>query len=101
MKAVVVVITFFIVAGCVAMPDTSLNNKSPLSAPDNTRVCTVDADCVKAECCHARTAVNIQYAPKCEVACSMECVPGTLDCGQGTIKCVNNQCTVIIYPASE
>lgn len=60
--------------------------------------CISDSDCVPASCCHPDSAVNKAYAPDCRmVDCSAECRPGTLDCGQGEIKCVNNKCTVIIH----
>jgi len=58
-------------------------------------VCQTDLDCVPAACCHSGSAVNYLHAPNCsEIACSMECRPGTLDCGGGTPACVNNRCQV-------
>ena len=58
-------------------------------------VCSSDADCVAAECCHATSAVNKANAPDCStIYCTMDCAPNTLDCGQGQIKCVDNMCTV-------
>jgi len=59
--------------------------------------CVTDDDCVAASCCHASEAVNIEYAPDCEdVFCTQECVPETLDCGQGIIRCVDGECRAII-----
>lgn len=59
--------------------------------------CTSAADCVPAECCHAKTAANSAYAPDCsDLLCTADCVPETLDCGQGEIECVNNRCIVKI-----
>ncbi len=59
--------------------------------------CVVDSDCVKAECCHASGAVNKEYGPDCSnLFCTQECVPNTLDCGQGQIKCVKNECVGVI-----
>ena len=59
--------------------------------------CEQDNDCVWATCCHATTAVNWDHAPDCEnVLCTAECQPGTLDCGQGEIKCISNVCTAVI-----
>ncbi len=59
--------------------------------------CTVDADCVPAQCCHATDAVNKQSAPDCRnVLCTLQCEPGTLDCGQGEVKCRQNKCAVEI-----
>jgi hypothetical protein len=59
--------------------------------------CTQDADCVEATCCHSSDAVNKDYAPKCEGAlCTASCDPGTTDCGQGQVKCVQQQCEVVL-----
>lgn len=59
--------------------------------------CTTDNECVPAVCCHATDALNEQYAPSCNgVLCTMECKPGTIDCGQGQIKCIENKCTVVL-----
>lgn len=61
------------------------------------KYCSVDADCVAETCCHPRDAVNSYYAPRCEgIVCTQECVPRTMDCGQGRIKCVNSECQVIL-----
>lgn len=60
--------------------------------------CNTDSDCVPATCCHADACVPISEAPDCEdVVCSMECVPGTMDCGQGECRCINNICEAVIY----
>ena len=63
---------------------------------DNLK-CSNDADCVPDSCCHPMSVVNKQFAPDCsDVLCSAECAEGTLDCGQGEIKCINKSCTAII-----
>ncbi|HLD40124.1 MAG TPA: hypothetical protein VJB13_03210 [Candidatus Nanoarchaeia archaeon] len=57
--------------------------------------CSVDADCIPAQCCHPTSAVNKAEAPDCSaVLCSMSC-EGPLDCGAGEIKCVSNRCTIV------
>ena len=59
--------------------------------------CSIDSDCIPAQCCHATDALNKAAAPDCKnIFCTEECKPGTLDCGQGEIKCVENSCVVII-----
>jgi len=64
---------------------------------DSTTVCVQDSDCLPASCCHATDAVNQQSAPDCsKIFCTEECVPQTMDCGQGEVKCVNNQCMAVI-----
>jgi len=59
--------------------------------------CSVDKDCVPATCCHASEAVNKENALKCGgMLCSAECEPGTIDCGQGEVKCVSGKCEVVL-----
>ncbi len=59
--------------------------------------CSLDSDCVAASCCHANESVNKANAPKCgSIFCSMECVPRTLDCSQGKVKCVEKECKVVL-----
>ena len=56
-------------------------------------LCERDDDCIADSCCHSRKCVAKSAAPKCSgIVCSQECVPGTLDCGQGSCSCVNNEC---------
>lgn len=78
---------------------TSCASLAPIPAE---KQCSVDADCVPATCCHSADAVNKQSAPDCQdIVCTMQCEPETLDCGQGEIKCVNNQCIVMIDKVEE
>ncbi len=59
--------------------------------------CTQDSDCKPASCCHASDAVNKEYAPSCTgILCSQECKPNTIDCAQGSIKCIQNECQVVL-----
>ncbi|MBS3116051.1 hypothetical protein J4421_00480 [Candidatus Woesearchaeota archaeon] len=59
--------------------------------------CTVNEDCIPSQCCHATETVNKKNAPDCRnVLCTLQCEPGTLDCGQGEVKCVDNICTAVI-----
>jgi len=59
--------------------------------------CTSPSDCVPALCCHATDAVNAKYAPDCtDAICTMDCTPGTLDCGQGEIQCMGGRCVVVL-----
>ncbi|MFH0701805.1 MAG: hypothetical protein V2A62_05205 [Candidatus Woesearchaeota archaeon] len=75
----------------VSCTQTNLDN-----VPEN-KLCQKDSDCVSAACCHAKEAVNSQNAPNCKgMMCTMECVPETLDCSQGEIKCLKKECTVIL-----
>ncbi len=61
------------------------------------KFCREDVDCVPAQCCHPTDALQKDFAPDCtNTICTMECAPDTLDCGQGEIKCIEKQCTVVI-----
>lgn len=65
--------------------------------PAQGKFCMVDSECVKATCCHADSCVNRQFAPNCTgTVCTMECKPGTLDCGQGSCACVKNECKAVL-----
>ncbi|MBU1973768.1 MAG: hypothetical protein KKH52_00055 [Nanoarchaeota archaeon] len=65
------------------------------SVPEN-KVCTADRDCVPDACCHATDTVNTANKPDCSgLLCTMNCEPGTLDCGQGEIKCLQGSCQVV------
>ena len=67
------------------------------NAPPSEISCQADADCVPASCCHARGAVSKAFAPDCsETLCTQVCEPGTLDCNQGEIKCVEGRCAALI-----
>jgi len=62
----------------------------------NENSCGSDSDCVKDACCHASGCVSKENAPACkDIMCTQECVPGTLDCGQGSCKCINNKCEAV------
>ena len=61
------------------------------------KFCELDDECVPAQCCHPTDAVNKEHAPDCsDTFCTEVCQPNTLDCGQGEIKCIDNQCTAVI-----
>ncbi len=60
--------------------------------------CSVDADCVPAQCCHPTDAVNQANAPDCSgVLCTSVC-EGPLDCGAGELRCVSNKCAIVSLP---
>jgi hypothetical protein len=81
LAATVLVLT----AGCTATAQTP---------PPPVARCEQDADCVPAGCCHPDACVPKSAAPDCsQVACTMECRPGTLDCGNGRCACEAGSCT--------
>jgi hypothetical protein len=54
--------------------------------------CATDDDCVPASCCHATACMPAAQRPTCEgTMCSMDCRPGTLDCG-GRCLCQAGRC---------
>jgi hypothetical protein len=58
--------------------------------------CTTDDDCVPSTCCHADSCVPKGEAPSCDdTFCTAVCEPGTLDCNQGSCKCINNKCGAV------
>lgn len=60
--------------------------------PGEETVCSTDADCVPDACCHATGCVHKSQAPLCDaVMCTMNCEPGTLDCG-GSCVCQDGEC---------
>ena len=68
-----------------------------VSCSSSEKACSVDNDCVTATCCHASDAVNKDAGPNCAgQICTQECVPETIDCGQGEIKCLEGSCQVVL-----
>ncbi|MCK4491898.1 MAG: hypothetical protein KAU03_04690 [Candidatus Altiarchaeales archaeon] len=66
-----------------------------VSAGGETSECSVDADCVRAQCCHPTSCVAIKDAPDCSgIGCTTVCAPGSMDCGQGHCVCVDGRCQV-------
>jgi hypothetical protein len=64
------------------------------------QVCMADADCVPAQCCHPTNCVPAAQAPDCsDIACTQECQPKTMDCGQGHCACEDGACTAVIDDA--
>jgi hypothetical protein len=67
-----------------------------------TKACEVDSDCAPVSCCHASACIEKEKAPNCTgVVCTQECKPNTLDCGQGSCKCVEGYCGVIIESSED
>ncbi len=59
--------------------------------------CKTDSDCVPASCCHPSSCVAKVSAPVCNgIACTMDCKPESMDCGQGSCSCTNNKCEVLM-----
>ncbi len=66
-----------------------------LSNVKKTSGCSVDADCVPAQCCHPTSCLLRENAPSCSgIVCTGECAPGTMDCGCGHCACIKGECRI-------
>ncbi len=71
---------------CIAAGNPAMESY-PRQCTDGVNTFTEEIKCVPATCCHASSCVLEANAPDCsQIACSMECEEGTMDCGQG--QCV-------------
>jgi len=58
--------------------------------------CFKNSDCVPVECCHPTACTSYKNRPNCDdIACTEECFPGSMDCGQGRCGCILGKCTVV------
>lgn len=97
------------VAGCTTgtPPVTSVTpapvvslTPSPIApTPMTAAGCTVDSDCVPAQCCHPTSCINKVAERACNEMCTMSC-QGPLDCGAGSCGCVKGTCSVVSAPSS-
>jgi len=95
MRMVLILVFLVALVASVLITLTSTHKKAQ-EIPEE-RYCLRDEDCVPAQCCHPTDCVNIAYKPNCKgILCTLECRPGTMDCGQGYCACVDNECKAII-----
>jgi len=60
-------------------------------------LCEKDSDCIASKCCHSTGCTIKDKAPDCsDVACTLECKPETLDCGQAECKCIGGTCQTVL-----
>ena len=79
-------------SGCNEINNTLINN----TQTEETLTCEINEDCVPSSCCHPNSCINKNNAPSCfQTICSMNCAPDSLDCGQGSCQCINNQCGAV------
>jgi hypothetical protein len=91
-----------VIAGCTspagnAAPATPAPVTAVQAAPTpmNAMGCTLDSDCVPAQCCHPTSCINRVAQKDCSgTACTMSC-EGPLDCGAGSCRCVQGTCSVV------
>jgi hypothetical protein len=53
--------------------------------------CKNDSDCVPEQCCHPTSCIPKEQKEVCNLACTMNCQPQTMDCG-GFCACENGKC---------
>ena len=92
------IVTLFFIGLLILSGCNDINNK--LIETNNKNIetlnCEVNSDCVPASCCHPNSCINKDNAPSCfQIMCSQNCAPNSLDCGQGSCQCINNQCGAI------
>jgi len=100
-------------AGCATMPSqggtptptptatpplttTAIVTATPTPMVDQAS-CTVNSDCVPAQCCHPTSCINRAFKGVCNVACTASC-EGPIDCGAGHRGCVSGTCRVVPNP---
>ncbi len=89
MKYFILLFTLTLLLGCQPLVDEDINK--------DHYTCNTDSDCVQEQCCHATSCINENHQQDCSLrACTMDCKPETLDCGQGSCLCQNNKCTASI-----
>ena len=63
---------------------------------ESSAECSIDSDCVQNSCCHSKGCVPKEKSPNCEgMMCTLECAPGTLDCG-GYCQCSAGKCSAVL-----
>jgi len=93
----------FLFSGCqektIGDAKSNISNPQIKEAPANNTIppmvsnsCSIDSDCVPSSCCHAKSCVLKSEGPDCKGAiCTLNCEPGTLDCG-GSCQCNGGKC---------
>lgn len=81
-------------------PTTPTGSPVVTMVPPPAQSCTVDDDCVPAECCHPTSCINKAEKGVCNVMCTMNC-QGPIDCGAGHCGCVDGKCGVVASTSSK
>jgi len=96
-SGILILFSLIVLAACVSPPGNGTPTPTPIPTtpvPAN-RTCTVDADCVPAQCCHPTGCINASYREGvCTQLCTAVC-EGPIDCGAGHCGCVDGVCSVI------
>ncbi len=80
----VILAVAIIIAAIVLIPSPADNDQNAVK-------------CVPSSCCHSTSCIPPGQAPDCSnIMCTQECVPGTLDCGQGSCAYVGGKCEAVL-----
>ena len=103
------VLVLVLATGCTTTPPSGGTVTTPVTTPVTTEVqptptidqgmssCSVDSDCVPAQCCHPTSCINRAHKGVCNLFCTAVC-QGPIDCGAGHCGCVEGSCQVIPGP---
>lgn len=80
---------------CIA----KLNNLTAEVTPPINE-CTTDSDCAPEQCCHPTTCIPTEQKGVCNLACTNNCQPETMDCG-GFCACEAGKCTAHLNDIKE
>jgi hypothetical protein len=81
---ITVLIALALIAGCAQNPGVNTSG-----------ACSQDSDCVPNECCHPTSCILTKDKRPCNLLCTQNCQPDTMDCGQGSCKCLNSRCEAV------
>lgn len=91
---VLLVILLFVFAFFV-LENKKTVKPTPVNDSQNTTECNSDSGCVPRDCCHSSACVPASQKKVCNLLCTAECAPNTLDCQQGECKCINGKCGAV------
>ncbi len=80
----------------IKMNPSDVENNADNKEVNETLACVSDSDCVPEQVCHPTSCINLNYNKLNNFLCTQECMAGTLDCNQGSCKCMNNKCSAVI-----
>jgi len=91
----IIALGIFIFIFVIYKSESSLDKDNINNGAIEREICSSDAECVPASCCHATSCVSVKNKPDCSgIFCTASCEPGTLDCSQGSCKCIDSKCKV-------
>lgn len=87
------VIIALLLVGSIIIVGILISKKEPKA---EVHECETNSNCIPLECCHPKSCVSKMEKPDCSgISCTLNCEPKTLDCGQGSCKCIENKCKAV------